>query len=669
MKGVGRKLIKREKFARPIVSPETRWRLQKRCIRLHGTFQRAGQRHKPRLVRTIFLAKRRETVRGGLSRNVWHDSFSIGQADWVFRGPCFCSADLAVSKEMRITAIAENPVHSFWKAWRMTMNRRTFLAASIAGAALFDPAPALAAAHAKKLPAAEGELLYNGIRLPAVWPPVGSNATLHLPSSVPYLMKRPAVVPIDMGRQLFVDDFLIEQNSLKREFHRPEYHAGGPVIRADQAWEKQGNFPIAAVYSDGVWFDPQDKLFKMWYMGGYRACTCYAVSQDGIKWEKPKLDVQAGTNIVSAADRDSAIVWLDHEEADAARRFKLFRAHREVKEGKVAWFFQIHVSRDGIHWSDVVARSGDIYPRSTVFRNPFRKVWEYGIRKDSHLQVGRCRRYFECDDVIAKSQWDTAARAWWLGADTLDIARDDVKFRPQLTNFDGVAYESLILGLFTCWRGTMPPEMGRPELNDVCVGFSRDGFHFDRPDRRAFLPMSETKGGWNWGNVQSAGGGCLVVGDKLYFYCSGRSGTPENREAGGSTGLAMLRRDGFASLQAGDVPGEMITRPITFTGKRLFVNADAKAGELRAEMLDAQGQAIAPFTLDNCVAVAADSTKRMVAWKPTADLSALAGKIVKVRFRLRNASVFAFWVSADETGKSGGFVAAGGPGLENHRDG
>ena len=31
-------------------------------------------------------------------------------------------------------------------------------------------------------------------------------------------------------------------------------------------------------------------------------------------------------------------------------------------------------------------------------------------------------------------------------------------------------------------------------------------------------------GDWNWANVQSAGGGCPVVGDRLYFYVSGRRG-------------------------------------------------------------------------------------------------------------------------------------------------
>ena len=84
-----------------------------------------------------------------------------------------------------------------------------------------------------------------------------------------------------------------------------------------------------------------------------------------------------------------------------------------------------------------------------------------------------------------------------------------------------MAYESLLLGLFDIWRG-QPKDRAKP--NEVCVGFSRDGFHWHRPDRRAFIPVSEKQGDWNWGNVQSAGGGCLVVGDQLYFYVSAPEG-------------------------------------------------------------------------------------------------------------------------------------------------
>jgi len=54
-----------------------------------------------------------------------------------------------------------------------------------------------------------GETLYNGIVLPEKWPPNGKERLPLDPMQVPYLDNPPAVIPIDLGRQLFVDDFLI----------------------------------------------------------------------------------------------------------------------------------------------------------------------------------------------------------------------------------------------------------------------------------------------------------------------------------------------------------------------------------------------------------------------------------------------------------------------------
>src|SRR5207245_11627176 len=156
----------------------------------------------------------------------------------------------------------------------------------------------------------KGETLYNGIRLPPSWPPRATGFSRE-PMKAPYLHSPPSVIPIDVGRQLFVDDFLIESSSLKRTHHRTKYHPATPVLKPDKPWEMTGRDPCAMVFSDGVWYDPQDKLFKMWYMGGIVRTTCYATSKDGIHWEKPALDVQKGTNVVHAGGRDSTTVWLD----------------------------------------------------------------------------------------------------------------------------------------------------------------------------------------------------------------------------------------------------------------------------------------------------------------------------------------------------------------------
>jgi len=531
-------------------------------------------------------------------------------------------------------------------------------------------------------PALAGETLYNGINLPSPWPPQIRHLTRE-PMPVPYLTSRPEVVPIDVGRQLFVDDFLIEQTTLKRSFHKARLYPDNPILKPDKPWEaKQKNPkdpPHAMPFSDGVWYDPQDQLFRMWYMAGFCQSTCYASSKDGIHWDKPSLDVVPGTNIVHAGTRDSATVWLDLEEADPQRRYKMMR--RDNETGKHA----LHFSADGIHWTQEVgwiAGGGD---RSTFFYNPFRKVWVFSLRAPS-----RTRRYLEAKEFLAAARpWppDRAGQAdaktkaaeyvptLWVGADRLDPPRADTGVQPQLYNLDAVAYESVLLGLFSVWRGRNPDYPRRGKVNELCLGFSRDGFHWDRPEREPFVGVSEDPLAWNYSNIQSAGGGCLIVGDKLYFYVSGRN-TRDIRVCKGkdretaycSTGLATLRRDGFASMDAGDKAGGLTTRPVIFTGRVLFVNAEAPEGELRIEILGQDGKVIPSFSRDNCKPMRGDSTCQAVEWKNVSDLSKLAGIPVRFRFLLTKGKLYAFWVSPDRSGASHGYVAAGGPGFTGPTD-
>ncbi len=508
----------------------------------------------------------------------------------------------------------------------------------------------------------QSRVLHNGIRLPAEWPPRNYVLTLD-PQTPPYLANPPEVIPIDVGRQLFVDDFLVgESRGVKRTFHQAEYHPCSPVLRPDKPWENEGGFPTAMVFSDGVWYDPADKLFKMWYMGGYCVRTCYAVSRDGIHWEKPELDVVAGTNIVHDATRDSTSVILDLEEKNPARRCKMLRTYKDPGRDGHKWFRCVHFSPDGIHWSDPVNARPAIGDRTTAFYNPFRKVWVDNLREyvpfggaESNL---RCRRYRESAELGGDMSPDREALLW-IGADRLVPRRPELNVQPELYNLDCAAYESVILGLFSIWPGQ--PE-DRPKPCYISVGFSRDGFHWDRPNREPFVAVSERKGDWNWGNVQSAGGCCLVVGDKLYFYVSGRAGVDGSAGSGVcATGLATLRRDGFASMDAGKAGGMLTTRPVTFSGRYLFVNADAEDGELLAEVLDKNGQPIEPFSRFNCSPIRTDNTRHAVKWGSESDLSSLAGKPVRFRFWLKNAKLYSFWVSPDKSGASHGYVAAGGP--------
>jgi hypothetical protein len=478
-----------------------------------------------------------------------------------------------------------------------------------------------------------GEILYNGIRLPDTWPPV-REAVPYEPMECPYLASPPEVIPIDVGRQLFVDDFLIAENDLERVYHQAEYHPASPLVKPEHPWESTAQGAVSMVFSDGVWFDPADRLFKMWYMAGYWGSTAYAFSEDGIRWTKPRLDVVPGTNIVLDTPRGSTTVWLDLETADPKRRYVLFRQRQTDPPT-----FGLHYSHDGIHWGQEVATSGPAKDRSTMFYNPFRKTWVFSLKDDN--RNGRMRRYRESREPAAGMGWKRFDPIPWVSADRLDPQRSDIKKKCQLYNLDAAAYESVMLGLFSIWRG-QPTD--RPKPNEVIAAHSRDGFHWHRPDRRALVPVSEHYGDWNWGNVQSAGGCYVPVGDKLYFYVSGRAGIPGTKDSGVcTTGLATLRRDGFASMRAGDRPGTLTTRVVRFKGRRLFVNAAVRKGELRVEALDKAGRAIEPFTRAGCVPVRADATQIEIRWKKATDIAALAGKDVRFRFHLRRGDLYAFW--------------------------
>jgi hypothetical protein len=339
---------------------------------------------------------------------------------------------------------------------------------------------------------------------------------------------------------------------------------------------------------------------------------------------------------------------------------------------------ELLVSADGIHWSEI-GRTGRAGDRSTFFYNPFRSKWVFSLRADLDAPPasGRHRQYWESADFAASGAWRGAPPVAWIKADSEDYALPELHARPELYNLDCVAYESVLLGLFAIWRGESSV---REKVNEVTVGFSRDGFHWERLDRRPFLPVSSEPGSWNWANVQSAGGGCLIVGDRLYFYASGRQGVAGTNAPGiCSTGLATLRRDGFASMdwlpddptaivrRTGSAGGELTTRPVRFGGAHLFVNADLGNGELRVEMLDRDGRAIPPFTADRCVAATGDGTKMPVSWR-AGSLAALAGQPVRFRFSMSRGRLFSFWVSPWPSGESQGFPAAGGPGFSGPVD-
>ncbi len=500
---------------------------------------------------------------------------------------------------------------------------------------------------------------------------------------VPYLDDVPDIIYVNTGRQLLIDDFLVEKTDLTRVFHYPHYYKGNPVLEPDESWEYTASgYPYAAPFSDGVWYDEKDKKFKMWYSTGggdlnretgrFSVVTAFATSDDGIKWEKPALDVVPGTNIVDIRIRDSNTVWLDKNEKDPTRRYKLFNVENEWPDGR--WRLVLKYSPDGIHWSDHVAHSGDIYDRSTVFYNPFRDKWVFSLRALTNL--GRSRQYLEHGDAetgVSLAHWTDGTKdrniVFWFSAWENELTNPDPLFsyiKPGIYNFDAIAYESLFLGFFSVWQGPANQEcnrLGIQKRNEVAVGYSRDGFHWHRPDMNRFFPVSETEGAWNAGNIQSVCGTPVIVSDSLYFYMSGRRLNNYFWDSYSSTGLATLRRDGFASLDADINGGTLLTRKVRFEGKYLFINADASEGEILVEVLNNKKQIIDGYSQSECQPVKVNGTKISVEWEKKKTVKDLTGEPVQIRFYLKNSALYSFWISKYKTGESEGYTAGGGPDL------
>src|ERR1035437_3844983 len=533
-----------------------------------------------------------------------------------------------------------------------------------------------------------GETLYNGIQLPAQWPPNDLTMKDRSTLPVPYLENPPAVIPINVGRQLFVDDFLIEKTELKRTYHHATPYTNNPILFPQTALElKGGTRPCATLLQDGVCYDPRDQLFKMWYHAGWFDGTAYATSTNGLDWVRPSLDVVPGSNRILPVQghgaRDGCAVWLDQFTTNTNERFKMFIYERPSR----TYDGQIFVSPDGIHWSGP-AHTPIVGDNTSIIYNPFRRKWIYSVRVNLAPGGGRSRAYRECDDLVQGAQWKLNELVPWACTDVLDkpdprvVAMmppnyspvSDYSQPPQLYNLDAVGYESLMLGVFGVHHGpenNICAQLKEPKYTDLELAFSRDGFHWDRPDRTYFLATSHTNT-WDRGYLHSAATVCTIVGDQIFFYYGAWSGISPvlgtDMYAGGAIGVAFLRRDGFASMDAGANEGTLTTRPVTFKGKYLFVNLDAPTGKLRVEVLDENDRAIAPFTAANCAPVATDSTRTQIHWKGANDLSSISGQTVRLRFHLRQGRLYAFWVTPDVNGASYGYVAAGGPGFHGPID-
>ena len=188
------------------------------------------------------------------------------------------------------------------------------------------------------------------------------------------------------------------------------------------------------------------------------------------------------------------------------------------------------------------------------------------------------------------------------------------------------------------------------ETLDIHLAISRDGIHWSFPEHgNPFIALGGA-GAFDSGSLYM-GQGIVRKDNELWLYYGGSPlkhheteldalARSENRRV---YSRVVSRLDGFVSVDARENEGGFVTPPLTYQGTTLRLNAKTAAdGEVRVGLLDAAGDPIAGYAVEDCIPITGDHIETAVAWKGGADVSAFAQTPVKLAIRMKDASLFAF---------------------------
>jgi hypothetical protein len=181
--------------------------------------------------------------------------------------------------------------------------------------------------------------------------------------------------------------------------------------------------------------------------------------------------------------------------------------------------------------------------------------------------------------------------------------------------------------------------MDKNNVRQTDLGVSRDGTNWTTyANIGLYMPNGRDFGGQTIVETL-AQGGLVRRGDRIWQYAQYVTGA---HGSGSKFNVRLTQRlDGFVSLDAGVEVGKVTTVPFIFEGNKLVLNIKAK-GFAKVAITDRDGKMIDGFGLDNCEIIKNDSVCHVVRWKGEPDLNRLAGKVVRLKFEMQSAKLYAF---------------------------
>ncbi len=439
--------------------------------------------------------------------------------------------------------------------------------------------------------------------------------------------------------QLFLDDWLIES----REGVRSVLHSPEPkeiVIRMDRPYE------------DSTMYDPtvilEGHRYRMWYRTNFNQrpfYTGYAESLDGIHWSKPNLglvEYQGSTdnNLIWPVPGGRGFVLSIFKDANPQtrpeERYKAIGLENERSaSGKSRALLMGLVSPDGLRWRQlgkeplVWAPLGDPHfdSHNIVLWDGARGHYSIYARGWARHKVRDIRRFTSTDFRT------------WSSPTYLDMGAAPIEHLYKNSAIPYYRRPDIILMFpkrFLPERKFEPLQWEEEGLSDVVFMFSRDGIGFDRRFMEAFIRPGQDLQNWHERAIEMGPTLVPTGPDEMSLYYMEHFRSPEVQIRRG-----VLRVDGFVSLQAGYKGGTVLTRPLRFAGSRLELNyATSAAGSIRVEIQAEDGSALPGYSLDDSAEIFGDEVERTVTWKDQSDLSALAGRTIRLKFQIRDGDLY-----------------------------
>lgn len=469
----------------------------------------------------------------------------------------------------------------------------------------------------------------------------------------------------DWDKILFVNlDAVYDMHGIVQKWHSPEKH--GAVLCPEQPYEGGMTLPVA-VYptADGERLRCQYTCMNeaAMYPDLERDQSLHvngiAESTDGVHWERIRVgevEFRGSTdNNILPGNPDAELkVIMDPRDPDPARRYKAIAlvwpgSVKAIETSRKGRFFCSYTSSDGIHWSAPTTMPGFEETGDT-------SGLTYDERRGLYVVTTRPRGYWLSDDYppfssrpikkgVPDGRWVAVSTSpdfvSWTPLDPIMVR--DAADEQGIDFYCGLPfpYGNVYLGWLRrhhFWHGTMDSELL----------WSHDALRWQRSwTRKAFLEPGELGGvDWSYGDVLNVKP--VRLGDRLLIYYEGRNHVhgPHNlrkrRNGRGYLGmdavlgLSTMRLDGFVSLEAGRMGGELVTELLPFR-PTMSINARTVAGGLIAvDLLDADGRPMS----DREILFEGDDCRFALDLAGLLDAAPSPDTPVRLRFYLENAALY-----------------------------